>query len=173
MNEIYQTHFGRISYAVKHGLAKECSADRHAIEPPHEFSLLPAFNTVCVPHLVEFNISPYNVLRNPGTFSVSTLFDCASKVAIHIYIERLLPDQPGQGPGYVKRFEGQDGARIRGIPVDHRARSIFSHRKTSEFVPGEQHFRCKHGIYNLDRIVLAAPLSFLIACQRTDRITSR
>src|SRR5690625_69999 len=71
----------RVAFGVKHRFTEECASKRYAVESPYELSIVPSFNGVSKPQMVELGVCCLNFWRDPrgvaciGT-EVDDFFEC-------------------------------------------------------------------------------------------------
>src|SRR5262252_629810 len=99
-DQVKEGHFGGVAGAVEHRLTGEEPAHCHAIHSAHEPPLLPAFDAVGVPRVVQACVGQYEFLADPSSPAASGRFGAAfhhlPESAVEAHLEYLLPDHATQ-----------------------------------------------------------------------------
>ena len=97
---------------VKHRLAEKRAANRDAVKATGKLSILPRFDRVGVPELMQSLVTFDDLIIDPGLGPPRALSDHFRECSIDSDFETSLTHDPLEGVWNVKFVERQDRARI-------------------------------------------------------------
>lgn len=142
VHEMHQRHLRGVAHTVEHRLPEKGPAEPHAIESADEVAVLPAFHAVRMPPVVEPAVGVHQLLRDPRRFPSGGRLGAGAhdrlEGGIDANLKPRLPNDTGQRTRHVEGIEREDGARIRGVPVDLAVFLGIGHRKETVAVRVEK-----------------------------------
>ena len=87
-----QGDLGRIGHSTEHRFAEESPAELHAIKPPNQLSLVPAFDRVGMAHGMKAKRRPLDHLIDPSLIAVRAGEEYLMKCLIPGHGEATGPD---------------------------------------------------------------------------------
>src|SRR6266480_2866233 len=118
LHQRHERNLGSISHAMKHRFAKESASYRDTIKAANEPALLPSFDRMCAPELVQSCVALDNLGINPGIFPFRARSYHFGKRLIDCSFKNALAQKTAQRVWDVKIFQWQDSARIGRKPFD-------------------------------------------------------
>lgn len=140
-----QRHLRRIGAPRHHAFAEKGAAQRHAVEPTHQFLPFPAFDAVGEAEPVQLKIGGLYVMADPGRRAIrhrlSAKRENRAERAIGRYPEAFTPDRPGQRMGQAKAVQRQDRPLFGLHPIDFVRVAIIRHREDADGISLQQEKR--------------------------------
>lgn len=103
---------------VEHALRKKSPVDGNAINAAGQDIIFPHFNRVRKTTPVEFTVSTYEFLGDPGIRPVAACFHDINEGMINCGGKAIFMDVSFEGPTDMESIERHDGPRVGTIPAD-------------------------------------------------------
>src|ERR1051326_4067862 len=145
LDQRHQPHLRSISLIVKHALSEKRPADVDTVKSPRKLAFQPGFHTMGMASSMQFAVTGYYVLRNPGlTMGGRTGVDNCLKFLVEGYLELAVSESALQPVRDVEAFvQGNERARVWRKPADMAIRR-YGHWKNTPLITGQEQLMVEH-----------------------------
>ncbi len=145
-DQVDQRDLACIAFTREHAFAEKCTTHTDTVKSANELTVTPAFNTVGVISLVEFDVQPFEFPADPcllpaGTRGRTCINDMSER-GVDRYLELAASYGLFETSWNMKGIKGNDSPMFRVIPTHALAFSGVPHGKHAHFVGSKQETGC-------------------------------
>ncbi len=146
IHEVYECQFAGVAAGVEHAFTEKCSTKTDTVQTADQFVFPPGFDAVSETNFMQPQIGGDQFFVDPRSICAGIAAGLHRRAEIVIESDLEFPwiaDKLGEGMGDVEGVEGNDAARVSGVPADEAV--AVGHGEDALGVGGEEGFGVEAG----------------------------